>query len=94
MSDDLYALEKLVEAVDTLVAGAGRVHERSFEAAEIPIRIRPEEIPAGELRRTFIDIKNALTSVPAVGDEGSITATLHAKSEDEAGTIARLIFEL
>ena len=95
MSDDLYALEKLVEAVDALVTGAGGVREgRLFEAARFLIRIRPEDIPDSELRRTFTDIKRTLTSEPAEGDEGLITATLRAKSEDEAGMIARLIFDL
>ena len=94
MADDLYALEKLTEAVDVLVTGAGRVHERLFEAAKFLIRIRPEDIPDGELRRLFVDLMNILKSEPTEGDEGSITATLRGKSEDEAGTIARLIFKL
>lgn len=94
MSDDLYALEKLVEAVDALVTGAGGVRERLFEAARFLIRIRPEDIPDSELRHTLTEIKRTLTAAPAEDDEGSITATLRAKSEDEAGTIARLIFDL
>ncbi len=79
MANDLYVLEKLVEAVDALVAGAGPVHERLFEAAKFLIRIRQEDIPDGELRRLFVAQKNTLTAEPAEGDESSLVATLWAR---------------
>lgn len=94
MADTLYTLEKLAEAVDALVTGAGRIRERLFEAAVVLIRIRREAIPDGDLRRAFDDVMNTLKSEPAEGDEGTITATLRTKNADEAGTIARRIFEL
>jgi hypothetical protein len=94
MANDLYALEKLVEAVDALVTGAGRLHERLFEAAKFLMLIRQEDIPDGDLRRLFADLKNCLTSEPAEGDEGPLVTTLRAKTENEAAAIARLILDL
>jgi hypothetical protein len=94
MANDLYALEKLVEAVDALVAGTGRVRERLFAAAKFFIQIRQEDIPEGELRCLFADLKNTLTSGLAGADEASVAHTLRAKTAEEAAAIARLIFDL
>jgi hypothetical protein len=47
MGDQLYALEKLVEAVQCLATGPGRVQERLAEAMTILIRISPEDVPPG-----------------------------------------------
>ena len=68
--------------------------QRLFEAAKFLIRIRQQDIPDGELRHLFDDLKSTLTSEAAEGDEGSLVATLRAKTEQEAAMIARLIFDL
>ena len=53
-----YAFEKLTCAVEVLVSGTDRVHERLIEAARSLQSIRPEEMPEGELRRVFAGVKD------------------------------------
>jgi hypothetical protein len=56
MAEALYALEKLADAVAALATGSGRVLDRLFEASTYLIRVRPEDIPDEDLRRTFIGV--------------------------------------
>ena len=53
MPNARYALEKLFQAVDTLVTGSGRVHERLGTAAMKLLPARPGDIPYDDLRRAF-----------------------------------------
>jgi hypothetical protein len=89
-----YAKEKLRDAVDSLATGAGRVQERLSYAAMVLIRLRPDDFPEGELRRTFIGVLDDLTFDQAIGEEGSIAATLNRTSDDDARAIARRILNL
>jgi hypothetical protein len=92
--DPLYAFEKLSEAVHELVTGAGRVQERLRAAAIYLIRIRSEDIPDEELRRTFVGIKDDLTFDEPKGTEGRIAATLQKTNDEDASAIALRIFDL
>ena len=94
MGDQLYALEKLVEAVQCLVTGAGGVQERLGEAMTFLIRIRPEDVPKGELRRQLIGIKDDLTFDQPSGDESRLEATLQGLSNEDASAIAPRILDL
>jgi hypothetical protein len=93
MADPLYALEKLSEAVDALVTGAGRVQERLAEAAIYLIRVRPEEIPE-DLRGVLVGVKDDLAFEPARGSEGRIAATMRVTGDEDASVIARRILDL
>jgi hypothetical protein len=96
MPDDAayYALEKLSQAVDTLVKHAGRVQERLGAAAIDLLPARPQDIPYDDLRRIFVGIKDDLHFEPAKGGEGSIAATMRITSDEDASAIAHRILNL
>jgi hypothetical protein len=88
-------LEKLANAVDALATGSGRVRDRLFEASTYLIRVRPDDIPDENLRRTFIEVMdNDLSYARPQGDEGRILATLRVANDEDARAIARRILEL
>jgi hypothetical protein len=71
MAEALHALEKLADAVDALATGSGRVRDRLFEASTYLTRVRPEDIPDEDLRRTFIGVmEDDLSYAQPLGDEG------------------------
>jgi hypothetical protein len=43
---DSYTTEKLFQAVDSLVSGAGPIHQRLSSAADFIRRIRTQDVPA------------------------------------------------
>jgi hypothetical protein len=95
MAEALYALEKLADAVAALATGSGRVRDRLFEASTYLIRVRPEDIPDEDLRRTFIGVMDDdLSYAQPQGDEGRILATLRLTNDDDARAIARRILDL
>jgi hypothetical protein len=95
MAEALYALEKLADAVAALATGSGRVRDRLFEASTYLIRVRPEDIPDEDLRRTFIGVMDDdLSYAQPQGDEGRILATLRLANDDDARAIARRILDL
>jgi hypothetical protein len=95
MAEALYALEKLADAVAALATGSGRVRDRLFEASTYLIRVRPEDIPDEDLRRTFIGVMDDdLSYAQPLGDEGRILATLRLTNDDDARAIARRILDL
>jgi hypothetical protein len=92
MAEALYALEKLADAVAALATGSGRVRDRLFEASTFLIRVRPEDIPDEDLRRTFIGVMDDdLSYAQPQGDERRILATLRLTNDDDARAIARRI---
>jgi hypothetical protein len=96
MAEALHALEKLADAVDALATGSGRVSDRLFEASTTYLtRVRPEDIPDEDLRRTFIGVmEDDLSYAQPQGDEGRILATLRITNDDEARSVARRILDL
>jgi hypothetical protein len=78
-----YAYEKFMQAMDSLEYAAGYL-----------IRLRPEDLPDGELRRMFQGIHDDLTWVEAKGDEGRISATVRALNDEDAKAIANRIFTM
>ncbi len=94
MPDDLYVLEKLSQAVDTLVTGAGRVQERLGAAAIDLWPAQPREISYDDLRRILVGIKDDLHFQPAKGAEGSIAATMGVTRDEDASAIAHRILNL
>ena len=95
MAEALYALEKIADAVAALATGSGRVRDRLFEASTYLIRVRPEDIPDEDLRRTFIGVMDDdLSYAQLQGDEGRILATLRLTNDDDARAIARRILDL
>jgi hypothetical protein len=91
---EAYIVEKLGEAVDALVADAGPVRERLYNASTHLLRIAPEQIADDELRSDFQWIKNSLTSASPEGREGTVIATLRVISDEHASAVARRILEL
>jgi hypothetical protein len=91
---DEYALEKLMQAVDALATGSGRVQERLANAAIHLVPVRPEDISDEDLRRTFIGVVDDLSYAQAQGDEGRILARLRITNDEDARVIARRIVDL
>jgi hypothetical protein len=89
-----YVLEKLIQAVDTLATGSGRVQERIASAALHFLPARPEDLPYEDLRRTFIGIRDDIAFEPAKGNEGRIAATMRITNDEDARAIARRILNL
>jgi hypothetical protein len=89
-----YVLEKLIQAVDTLATGAGRVQERLAEAFMHFHPARPEDIPYEDLRRIFAGIKDDLTFEATQSGTGSLHATMKITSDEDARIIARRILDL
>lgn len=94
MGDHPYAFEKLTEAVHELATNPGRVQERLAAAWMYLHRIRPDDLPDGELRRLFLTIRDDLTFDQPAGDEGRLTATLRGTSDYDASEIAARILRL
>jgi hypothetical protein len=94
MGDQLYALEKLVEAVQCLATAPGRIQERLGEAMAFLHRISSEDIPEGELRRQLVGIQNDLIFDQPSGNESRLEATLRGLSDEDASTIAARILDL
>ena len=94
MGDNLYALEKLAEAVHELATNAGRVQERLAAAWLYLFRIAPDDVPEGELRSLFLAIKDDLTFEQPAGDEGRLIATLRGTSDGDTSEIAARILRL
>jgi hypothetical protein len=90
MADEhaLYALGTLADAADALD------HERLFEAFTYLARIRPEDLPDGELRPAFAELMAALTCEEPEGTEGRLVATLKVIGGEHAQDIARAIIDL
>ena len=90
-----YALEKLMQAVDILATGSGRVQERLADAALVLIRLKPDDLPEdADLRRTFNGVIDDLTYEQPQGDEGAISASLRGTDDEDASAIAKRIVAL
>ena len=72
-----YALEKLADAAAVVENGGASVRARLFRAFHHLHRVRPEDMPDGDLHRAF-DIMVALTTEEAQGSEGRLVATLRS----------------
>jgi hypothetical protein len=94
MTADEYALEKLMQAVDALATGSGRVQERLANAAIHLVPVRPEDISDEDLRRAFIGVMDDLSYAQVEGDEGRILATMKITSDEDARAIACRIVDL
>jgi hypothetical protein len=95
MADDLYALEKLGEALHELATHPGRVQERLGAAWMYLHRIEPDKhLSDAESRRLFDAIKDDLTFEQPVGNEDRLTATLRGLSDEDARDIAARIWRL
>jgi hypothetical protein len=96
MPDDreYHALEKLDEAVQALVTGAGRVQERLEDSYRSLVAVQPKEIADDELRRMLVGIKDDLTFDEPVGDERRLRATLRRLTDEDASDIAARVLSL
>jgi hypothetical protein len=82
MADAIYVLEKLIQAVDALATGAGRVQERLGHAAIHLFRVYPEDISDENLRRTFIGVMDDLSYAQA---QGGAAHTGHVEDHGRRG---------
>jgi hypothetical protein len=78
MGDNLYALEKLGEAVHELSTNPGRVQERLAAAWMHLFRVGIDDVPEGKLRTLFLGIKDNLTFEQPAGDKGKPKLSLGA----------------
>jgi len=89
----LYAVEKFGVAVRALV-GAGDVRLRLYEAYESILPLQPRDLPE-HLRSEFIEVKEALSLMPPEQeDQGTLSATLRAMSDEEADRLAKRFYEI
>jgi hypothetical protein len=89
-----YANEKFQQAVYQLAVGAGPITERVQFAYLYVLRAWPFEGLSEELAERALALHDQLTKVDADGDEGKLGATLAGMSDDEAGEVAREIYDL
>ena len=91
-----YTDETLTDAVAALASGAGRIQERLHDAALSLIRLRPDDFPDGDLRRTFVGVLDDLTYSEGEGSEGEgrLSATLRNTDDEDARAIAKRILRL
>lgn len=89
-----YANEKFQQAVYQLAVGAGPIKERVQFAYLYVLRAWPFEGLSEELAGRALALHDALAKVDAEGDEGKLAATLARMSDDEAGNVAREIYDL
>lgn len=89
-----YAREKLWQAIHSLV-GEGSIQERLAGAAMVLTRLhRPDEDLPEHLREDFKAVMHALTKEPAVGNEGTITATTRKLTAEEGRDLAGKILSI
>src|SRR5436305_83839 len=88
MSPD-YTAGKFEVAIMNLAAGHGDLRQRLRAAWEPVEMLRPDDpdhfpddFPTGELRLRFLALRSEMRSGRPAGDEGSITATLAAASDE------------
>jgi hypothetical protein len=89
-----YANEKFQQAIYQLAVGSGPIKERVRLAYLYVLRAWPFEGLSEELAARALALHDALTKVDAEGDEGKLAATLATMSDDEAGEVAREIYDL
>lgn len=96
MPSEHYALEKLSVAVYSLATDPrtlpSRLEDAYLSFMTLGMEGQPDLRP--ELQVHFDDIMRRLTSVKAVGDEGSVRATLAQMSTAEGIAIATAIYNL
>lgn len=94
MPDKSYAREKLGDTVDTLATGKGRIKERLADSYGHSLAlVDPNALP-DETKTMLLKVREELTSIPAVGDEGSVRATLNRMDEDRAVQIVNIILDI
>ncbi len=87
-----YGWEKFYTGVLTLAQGDWPVRRRLAEAYVSSImHVRPDEDLPPELRQDFAYIKDALSRVPAKGDEGSAASSAAALDDLEVHKIVEKI---
>jgi hypothetical protein len=88
MDDDrfklAYAREKFGQALHELATEPGSPQEWLRAAWLRFATILPNDLPAGELRNLFVEIRNDLTSEVPFGKEGRVAATLRKMSDEDA----------
>lgn len=93
MSRD-YAKEKFYTATLSLATGEGSIHERLESAALGLIAVKISEDIPNEARADFEALMADLTAKPAVGDEGTLHATIRQMEPHEAAKFAERIFDM
>ena len=89
-----HAKEKLSAAVHGLAAGSGPIKERVEAALLVCTPLRPEDFPAGELRRKWSEIEPILTAGGDSGSKAHLKAKLSQIDQQEASRIAGTVVEL
>jgi len=101
-NDLFYAAEKFHQALDALATGEGVLRERLITACMCNItahRAHPMRAGLGpkmpaELVERIYDFTDRVTATAAVGNEGTLTATLNAMSDEELRSTAEELSSL
>lgn len=89
-----YAREKFGSAVDIMATSPASIQDRLNDAFMSFSPVQAADFQDVEEQQLFKDIYSGLTSKPALGDEGTVRATLNLMNDDEASRIASLIVSL
>lgn len=84
----------VLHTMGALATGVSSLQDRLADAALILIRLRPDDIPEGQLRRTFEGVMDDLSFAEAQGQEGRIAATMKITNDEDARALAGRIFGL
>jgi hypothetical protein len=88
-----YATEKFGCALEALASAPGRPQDGLHDAWMCFNPVRPDDLPAGELRSLFMGIRDDLTCEEPVGNEGTLAATLRKMSDAKAYQLIERIME-
>jgi hypothetical protein len=90
-----YIRQVLWEAVNSLATSAAPLQKRLEWAAISLIKLQREDFEnAKKDLALYTAIKDTLTALEPVGEEGSIVATTAAMSDEQAEAVAKQILEL
>ena len=89
-----YTWEKLFVAVLGMAKSDESLQDRLMGAYLSFHTLRDEDFPEGDLRKSFHEIRYALTLRPAKGDEGTVRASTRLMRNKEAGELIEKIVSL
>jgi hypothetical protein len=88
-----YAIEKFGCALEAMARAPGGPQDGLHDAWMCFHPVRPDDLPAGELRALFVRIRDDLTCEEPVGNEGTLAATLRKMSDKKAYQLIERIME-
>jgi hypothetical protein len=89
-----YASDRIETAVVRLAAGEGRIRERLAHALTALTSVTPDDVPDGEVRKSFEELQTGLRATTGYGSGLTTRAAIDSLSEARAADFARQLLEL